>query len=348
MSDAARLVSWFRTNARPMPWRTTPRDPYRSLVSELMAQQTQLDRVVPRFDAFVERFPSLAAIAAASEDDVVEAWSGLGYYRRARLLHRLAREVVAGSGELPRTAAELERLPGVGPYTAAAVASMVHGEAIPLVDGNVARVGARVLALAGDPRTGAVRRTILSWVEDLMGGARPGEINEGLMELGALVCTPASPACDRCPLVPACRAAGAGNPEDYPPPRKIRDPEDLQWVSAIVEDADGRWLLRRVTRGPILRGLWLPAFSEVDPGRSLEEQARSLLPGGAVGSVERFEPIRHSITHRRIEVTPVRIGVGNPVALEDEWVWADPHAPKLPTSSLLGKLVAAVSSARRT
>jgi A/G-specific adenine glycosylase len=348
MSASRRLVSWFRANVRPLPWRTTPRDPYRSLVSEFMAQQTQIDRVAPRFEAFIERFPGLADIAAASEDEVVEAWSGLGYYRRARLLHRLAREVVAGSGELPRSAAELERLPGVGPYTAAAVASMVFGEAAPLVDGNVARVGVRVLALAGDPRRGEVRTMILNWVEGLMAEADPSEINEGLMELGALVCTPAGPACDICPLATGCGAAAAGHSEDFPAPRKVRKPVDLHWVSAIAEDGDGHWLFRRVTDGPILRGLWLPPFAEIDPSRPVVPQAAAVLPLDLDGPPEVREPLKHSITHRRIRVVPVRFPVARRSSMGAEWEWADPHEPRLPTSSLLGKLVAAVSGPSRS
>jgi A/G-specific adenine glycosylase len=173
VSAASRVVSWFRSNARPLPWRTTPRDGYTTLVSELMAQQTRLDRVVPKYEAFVRRFPDLAALAAATEDEVLELWSGLGYYRRARHLHRLARRVAAGSGRLPTTAAELETLPGIGPYTAAAIASLAHGEAVPLMDGNIARVGARVLALPGDPRRVPAKTRILEWVEELMAEPHP-------------------------------------------------------------------------------------------------------------------------------------------------------------------------------
>ena len=234
MTDACRLVTWFGTNARPLPWRVAPRDPYRTLVSELMAQQTQLDRVVPRFEAFVLRFPNLRALAAATEDEVLELWSGLGYYRRARLLHALAREVTAAAGELPATAAELEQLPGIGPYTAAAVASMVHGEAVPLLDGNIARVGARVLALAADPRKTTGRKAILGWVREMMNGAPPGQVNEALMELGASICTPTRPDCGSCPSKTVCRARRDGNPTAYPPPRTTRPTTDLRWLAMLV------------------------------------------------------------------------------------------------------------------
>jgi A/G-specific adenine glycosylase len=344
MSDAHRLVAWFRANARPLPWRTAPRDPYRSLVSELMAQQTQLDRVVPRFEAFVRRFPDLLVLADASEDEVLEMWSGLGYYRRARLLHRLAREVAAGGGKLPVTAAGLEKLPGIGSYTAAAVASMVHGEAVPAIDGNVARVGTRVLALAEDPRTKAGGEAVGEWVRGLMQHAPPGAVNEALMELGAAICTPARPDCGHCPLAGGCRARGEGDPSRYPGPRRTRSPVDLRWVAVIAEDPDRRWLLSRVTEGPILRGLWLPPFAEIDTGRSLEEQARGLVPFAGVGSMEIVLPVKHSITHRRIEVTPVRTRVEDLERAADGFSWVDPANPGLPTSSLLGKLLKAVSS----
>ncbi len=342
MSEADRLIAWFRANARLLPWRTAPRNPYHSLVSELMAQQTQLDRVVPRFENFVERFPNLPALAAATEDEVLERWSGLGYYRRARLLHRLAREVVAGGGELPRTAAELEALPGIGPYTAAAVASTVYGEAVPLMDGNVARVSARVLALADDPRTKAGRTVVLEWVRALMDDAPPGEVNEALMELGATICTPSQPNCERCPLVEGCLARLEDDPTVYPPPRRTRETIEVHWLAVIIEDPDGRWMLHRVDEGPILKGLWLPPFGEIVANRPLEAQVRELLPFEASSPIEFLKPVRHSITHRRIEVTPTRICIDHRVGVPDGWSWVDPAKPDLPTSSLLAKLLASV------
>jgi A/G-specific adenine glycosylase len=303
-----------------------------------MAQQTQLDRVVPRFEAFVARFPTFGDLAAASEDDVLEAWSGLGYYRRARLLHRLAREVAVGGGELPTTAAALERLPGIGPYTSAAVASMVFGEPVALVDGNVARVGARFLALSGDPKSRRVRASITDWMADLMTDEPPGEVNEGLMELGALVCTPSNPCCDACPLNRSCLARFRGAPGDYPSRRAVREPVRVDWVAAVAETPDGRWLLRRVGEGPILRGLWLPPFAEIRPEKSIERQAIELLPFEVEGAANLYGPLRHAITHRRIEVTLSLVEVDGPEDVPAGWGWADPRSPKLPTSSLLGKL----------
>jgi A/G-specific adenine glycosylase len=338
VSDARRLIDWFRANARSLPWRTETRDPYRTLVSELMLQQTQVDRVIPRYNAFLDRFPTLEVLASASEDEVLEAWSGLGYYRRARLLHRLALEVADGPGELPGSASELEKLPGIGPYTAAAVASLVFGEAAPLIDGNVSRVGARVLGSSDDPRKAAGRRRVLEWVGGLMNDAPPGVVNEALMELGARVCTPSDPQCPSCPFQGSCRARTEGRPEAYPPARTTREPIELVWLAAIAEDRDERWLLRKVESGPILNGLWLPPFVELDGSSSMERQAAVLLPFDVPDGVEIGGPVRHSITHRRIEVIPARARVDGPPCVSDGWAWADPGVPGLPTSSLLGKL----------
>ena len=339
MTLAGRLLAWYRRNARPLPWRSEPRDPYRVLVSELMLQQTQVDRVAGRFEGFVAAFPDLRALAAAAEEEVLAAWSGLGYYRRARMLHRLARELAAGTGVLPGTAAELAELPGVGPYTAAAVASLAFGEAVPVLDGNVLRVASRFLAAAGDPRTAAGRDALLGWLRPLVEGGPPGPINEALMELGATVCRPLSPDCGRCPLATGCRARAEGRPQRFPPPRRRRGEVAVTWVAACCVDRAGRWLVRQVTDGPILRGLWLPPIAEIGPEDRPEEVARRLVPGRLAVPARLLAAVRHSITHRRITIHPVRLIVSDRAAAAAAGRWVDPAAPAVPTSSLFSKLI---------
>ncbi|PWB78445.1 MAG: A/G-specific adenine glycosylase [Holophagae bacterium] len=340
MTLAKRLLAWHRGNARQLPWRSEPRDPYRVLVSELMLQQTQVDRVLDRFEAFVAAYPDLATLAAATEEEVLAAWSGLGYYRRARMLHHLAREVRAGTGALPTSAAELAELPGVGPYTAAAVASLAFAEAIPVLDGNVLRVASRVLAFAGDPRTAAGREALLRWLRPLVEeGGPPGLVNEALMELGATVCRPTSPHCARCPLAPDCRARALGRPERYPPPRRRRAELAVTWVAACCVDAAGRWLVRQVTEGPILRGLWLPPIAALEPGASPEEVACDLVGGRLRAPPQPLASVRHSITHRRITVQPIRLALSSTRSASVTGRWVDPASPTVPTSSLFSKLI---------
>lgn len=339
---ATALLEWFESNARPLPWRREPRDPYHVLVSEIMLQQTQVDRVAPRFISFVERFPSLADLASVGEEEVVAEWSGLGYYRRARMLHRLAQEVAAGPGALPATSRDLQELPGIGSYTAAAVASMAFGEAVPVLDGNTFRVGSRNLALEVDSRSAAGRRLIGAWILGLMEGKPAGAINEALMELGAILCTPHDPDCARCPLSGSCLARAEGRPEIYPLPRRRRATVDLRWVAACCIDREGQWLLKRIDEGPILTGLWLPPLLELESGADVEEVARRAIPDG-VKAVPTVGPvIRHTITHRRIDVFPVRFQIERIEPVSAAWQWVDPLQPGIPTSSLLGKLVKVV------
>jgi len=333
------LVDWYRTCARDLPWRSEPRDPYLVLVSEIMLQQTQVDRVAPRFASFVERFPTFATLAEATQEEVLTAWSGLGYYRRARNLHRTARDVVAGAGCLPRTASDLERLPGIGPYTAAAVASLAFGEATPVLDGNVMRVGARVLAMENDPRLADGRRRLETWIVGLMEGVPPGQVNEALMELGAVACRPADPDCAVCPLSEGCGAYAEGKPEAYPPPRRRRAVIALRWVAACCVDHEGAWLLRRIDEGPILRGLWLPPLAELEDRVDPVDEAKGLLPDVKSRFRTAGPAVRHHITHRRIDVVPVRVDVDRFDPPSENWQWVDPREPGVPTSSLLAKLV---------
>jgi A/G-specific adenine glycosylase len=338
------LLEWYLAHARTLPWRREPRNPYHVLVSEFMLQQTQVDRVVPRFEFFVRRFPTFEVLAGASEEEVLAEWSGLGYYRRARMLHRLAREVAERPGGWPRSAGELVKLPGIGAYTAAAVASLAFGEAEPVLDGNVMRVGARALAMALDPRSAEGRRRLEAWIRGLMDGEPAGQVNEALMELGATVCTPAEPGCGRCPLGSGCEARKQGRQEDYPPPRRRRATESLRWVAACVVAEDGTWLLRRVDEGPILRGLWLPPLVEIEDGADPTAAAARLVPVDVTSSQKLGPAVRHNITHRKIDVIPIRFSLarGNPPS--DSWRWVDPKNPGVPTSSLLQKLVDAMSN----
>jgi A/G-specific adenine glycosylase len=299
------LRGWFDAAARPLPWRpappsgsgSAPRDPYRTLVIETMAQQTRIETVVAREGAFRARFPDLASLAAAELDEVLHAWSGLGYYRRARALHALARAVVDDFGGcLPADPAVLRTLPGIGPYTAAAIAAQAYGVPGVAVDGNVRRVGARVLA-EPTPTDARVARSLTDLL--LAGATRPEDafVAEALVELGATVCTPRRPACDACPLRPACRAAAEGEPERYPSPRPraVARPWALHAWLTTRTGPDGLLvaLERRADTGP-WAGLHGPPWREHAPDGGRE--------------LGRFV---HRLSHRLVEAT----------------VWAAPAPP---------------------
>jgi A/G-specific adenine glycosylase len=234
----AMVERWFGRHGRDLPWRATPRDAYRSLVSEVMLQQTQVSRVLPRYGAFLAAFPGLADLAAADEHDVLAAWTGLGYYRRARLLHAAARAVVGEhGGRMPESAEVLRRLPGVGAYTAGAIASIVHGRAEPIVDGNIARVLMRVHGRPGRHQDSAVMKWAWGRAAELVVTARrPGVFNEGMMELGAVVCTPRSPRCGACPLAKACVARACGRQEEIPMPKARAERTRVHCATAMVRD----------------------------------------------------------------------------------------------------------------
>jgi A/G-specific adenine glycosylase len=349
-ASAHALVDWFRANGRELPMRTPrPRDPYPVLVSEVMAQQTQIDRVVPAFDRFIDLFPDAESLAAASENEVLQAWSGLGYYRRARLLHTAIRTVVT-AGAWPRTRDELARLPGLGPYTSAAVAAFCFGGDDPPVDGNVERVTARFLALDLPLASGPLRRAADAFARDLW-RAHPGpEVFEAVMELGATVCTPSAPRCPECPLAPGCRALRLGTPALFPRPRPQRAAEDRRWVCLWLPRHDGRVLLRRVADGTPLAGLWLPPLADAGAAPAADAARRLAVEVGAVGPLVAAPPVRHSITHRRITVAPFIVSSTTPAAHERpaEWSWEDPAAPAVATSTLLAKLRRACTDAAST
>ena len=344
---AQRLLEWFAANRRELPWRGAfPRDAYRVLVSEVMLQQTQVDRVVGGFGPFIERFPTLEALAAAATDDVVAAFSGMGYYGRARRLHAAARAIVARGG-WPRDAASLIALPGIGAYTSAAVAAFAFGGTVPPVDGNVCRVAARVTATALPSGGAALAREADRLARELHAEAPCPEVFEALMELGATVCTPQSPGCGACPLRLGCRGREA--PERFPLPRPAQSPVTVAWVAVWLVRLDGRVLLRRIRDGGLLAGLWLPPLAVLAPAGDPRAVALSLARAfGVAGGVAAAAAVRHSITHHRIEVMPFTAAWPAGVReVNREVVFRDPAAPGLPTSSLLRKLLAVCSGPRQ-
>ena len=309
------LAAWYRRRRRDLPWRRT-RDPWAILVSEAMLQQTRVEAVVDRFEAFLARFPSPAACAAAEEEDVLGAWAGLGYYRRARALREAARRIAGGGW--PRDAAGLRALPGVGPYTAAAVASIAFGEPVPVVDGNVVRVLARVLALEADPTRGAGARAIRQAAGELLDPGAPGDANQALMELGALVCRPREARCAECPLAPACRARAAGVPLRWPrlPARPAAIPVVRAAALLVCPGGSGELLFRRVPEGAHNAGLlelpWVELFRGKagsrarGPGASATARARAEAAFREAGLPCRLAAwrgsVRHVITRHRIRV----------------------------------------------
>src|SRR4051812_29289561 len=223
MRPAEALLTWFDQHRRDLPWRRTS-DPYRIWLSEVMLQQTRVETVLPFYTRFLERFPTVGDLARAEVEEVLTLWSGLGYYRRARPPHP-APPPIARVGGVSSTVEGLLALPGIGAYTAAAVASIAFGVAAPVMDGNVERVLSRCLALDQDPRVSGARRQLLAAAAELLDPARPGDSNQALMELGATLCSPRRPKCLLCPLRPGCRAAREGDPEIYPVARAKREGE---------------------------------------------------------------------------------------------------------------------------
>lgn len=258
-----RMFDWFRRNARDLPWRHT-RDPYRIWVSEVMLQQTRVVAVIDRYTRFIDRFPTLLSLALAEEEDVLTLWSGLGYYKRARLLHEAARLLVREyGGSLPRSSTELRRLPGVGDYTAAAIASIAHGEAVPVVDGNVERVVVRLMRMTSTTgRFSAARlKKAAGMLLDL---ENPGSFNQAMMELGATVCLPRAPLCGTCPVQEFCRTRG----EHAVRPRKqiVSRRSNYVLLRKPIQGHKGHMgvlLVRRPTDARQMPGMWeLPPLAE--------------------------------------------------------------------------------------
>lgn len=346
------VLAFYANERRDFPWRLN-RDPYRILVSEIMLQQTRAETVVPYFERWMERFPTMRDLADAETEEVLGHWQGLGYYRRARNLHGAVREVEARyGGALPQDPKELRALPGIGPYTAGAVASIAFGVPAPAVDGNVRRVLSRLMD-EPDPSPGMLR----SWAEALVDPADPGSFNQGLMEIGARVCVPRSPSCPKCPLAPRCRARKAGSQEERParsPQRPISEVSEA--VVVLLRDRGSRRsvLLRRRPREGLLGGMWELPGRAVPGEEASEATAREMALSLTEGTPElagSVEPLDHAFSHMRVRYMPFVFTVSTSDAGcgdggGDTLRWADRKAVEaLPMSVAQRKILERVRAA---
>jgi A/G-specific adenine glycosylase len=339
-----RLLAWYRRHRRDLPWRRT-RDPYRVWVSEVMLQQTTVKAVVPYYDSFVERFPDVGALAGSREDDVVAAWSGLGYYHRARNLRRGATHVRDHhAGRFPGTLEAALAVPGVGLYTASAILSIAYGVPLPVVDGNVRRVLARLFALRGPKwrKDGPYYNR----AQEVLDARAPGDWNQAVMELGATVCTPRQPACPACPLRQDCRALELGLVDRLPEGRTRRTPVPVTVAAALVE-RQGRILLVRREEGRLMGRMWEVPQTSLE-SRGLPDLVSELRErhGLDVRPGRLRARARHAITFRRIRVEAYEARLARqPPADPERFVWARPaEIDTLPVSSLTRKVVLALQA----
>lgn len=327
-----RLLEWYATEARELPWRRT-RDPYAILVSEIMLQQTRVETAIAYFERFMAQFPSIEALAEASIDEVLKVWQGLGYYRRAHNLHAAARRTVEEhGGSLPDDVKQLRSLPGIGAYTAGAVASIAFGRNQPALDGNIIRVLTRVYRIQGDPSRAATRAQILQHAQALTRLGSASEINQALMDLGARICRPRTPDCGACPITNECDAHHAGEETAYPRNPKRQPVPHRTVVAGVVWEGEpyakgARVLVAKRRTGDMLGGLWEFPGGCVESGETPEEALHRELREELAIEVNSLTPlvtVRHTYTHFRMtmHVYSCRHCAGEPVAIEcDDLAW---------------------------
>jgi A/G-specific adenine glycosylase len=357
-----KLLDWFRQYQRDLPWRRT-KDPYRIWLSEIMLQQTRVAAVIPYYERFLERFPDIHALAAAPGEEVLQLWSGLGYYSRARNLQSAAQEIVARHGGVfPRDAKEALALPGIGRYTAAAILSIAYGAKHAVLDGNVARVLARIFAVQGDLRDANRWKSLQQSADALFDPKSPSNWNQAMMELGATLCTPHSPQCLLCPVTQFCQARKLGIAESLPARRKKRATETITLAAAVLLDARGRTLLLpppKVSQHAATRGHVTPAQSQIpvlvsklwhfptisvrtDPVGELTEYLKELFPATIAKQPLRMEALptaRHAVTYRAITLRPFRVSVAQLPRI--------PHGKAIPLTEVVIPSLLAISNLTR-
>jgi A/G-specific adenine glycosylase len=343
------MLSWFVESKRDLPWRRT-RDPYRIWLSEIMLQQTRVAAVVPYYQRFLETFPSMRALARARTDRVLANWAGLGYYSRARNLQRAAREIVSRhAGDFPREYEATLALPGIGRYTAAAVLSIAYDAPHAVLDGNVARVLARIGALRGDLRAPATWRKLEATAQDLLARKASGDWNQAMMELGATVCTPKSPRCKECPVEKWCRARKLGIADELPYKRKKRATVDVTLAAAVLLDPLGRTLLVRQLDGDgaLFSRMWqFPALEArgTDAGAALAGHLRKRFGVGGKGNLTPLPTARHAVTFRNVRLEPYLLRVVRLPRVAGARIVALGQIRRLPISNATRKIADAATA----
>lgn len=344
-----RLLGWFAAHRRELPWRVS-RDAYRIWVAEIMLQQTRVAAVLPYYEPFLARFPNVGSLARARQDEVLKLWSGLGYYSRARNLHAAAKEIVSRHGGcFPRDSGAVLALPGIGQYTAAAVLSIAYDVPLAVLDGNAARVLARLGGVRGDLREPRRWKALGEAAQRLLAPHAPGDWNQAVMELGETVCMPRSPRCDVCPIARWCRARELGLVERIPAPRKKRTSVRIRIAAAILRDPRGRTILVKdpgAHDGVLFSRMWqFPAVEVAENAKSeLAEHVRVTL-GIEVGPFEPLREARHGVTFRNISLLPFLADLAELPKLTRTRILPLAALGQLPVSSATRKIAAAAAGA---
>jgi A/G-specific adenine glycosylase len=340
-----KMLAWFRAHQRDLPWRRS-RDPYRIWVAEVMLQQTRIAAVMPYYQRFLARFPTLQSLARTDEAEVLRLWSGLGYYSRARNLHRAAKMIVMQhNGKFPRELNAALELPGIGAYTAAAVLSIAYDVPLAVLDGNVARVLARIKAIRGDLRAPENWRGLTTAAQNFLATQAPSDWNQSLMELGEVICTPQSPHCAECPVSSHCRAYAQGLTGVIPAPRHKRASVHMKIAAAILRDPRGRTLLVQDPGAHdtvLFSRMWqFPAVEVTRHAKAeLEAHLRATLAVRKI-SLEELPAARHGVTFRNITLLPFLANVPELPKLPRTRILPLKNVSKLPISSATRKIAAA-------
>ena len=328
-SDA--VLNWYHQYGRKdLPWQQNI-TPYRVWVSEIMLQQTQVATVIPYFERFMQRFPDVQALAAASQDDVLHLWTGLGYYARGRNLHACAQKVVADfNGEFPRSVEELSTLPGIGRSTAAAIAPISMGINAPILDGNVKRVLTRFFAIEGWPGETRIQNDMWALAEELTPDHSSREYTQAMMDMGATLCTRSKPACGICPLQPQCQGFASGKPAQFPNSKPKKEKPVKSTLLVMLCNPAGEYLLQQRPQKGIWGGLW--SFPEATDGAEAQQLISQQLPGCPIAEEEWLTPFRHTFSHYHLDIQPVIYHLQNtPSSVQesgkDPIHWYNPKSP---------------------